>query len=233
MSYKDFLPLIKELADESPAVERCGVIKADEFLTFDNTHDDSGNHFLIGAKDVATLRSDYIVWHTHTPKGFHELTPSDIRTARFLKKPILMVRAGDGAVDYFDPTAQLPYLGRTWRTYHRNCYDLMRDWYQREMLATLPEFFLDEPEEFMTAAPSKFLQHLGNHCFHKVCPGSNLRIGDVVLTTEAAIATGWHCSIVTALNPVQCLSQFVARPSCYFPYRAIQSRTDSIWRWYG
>ena len=234
---KEFIPAIKALAQESPKVERCGIICDRHLLTFDNVHDDPANHFMLRARDVLNMRSsDFIVWHTHTPKGFHELTDADVGTAKFIKRPILMVR-GDGATDYYDPTTPLPYVGRTWRTFHRNCYSLMQDWYKGARGVALPDFFLNQPEEFDGRSPSQFLTYLPEFNFQQQPLGhghigSTLQIGDVILTTEKRGAEGWHCSVVTDVLPyVKCLSQWIDRPSGYFPFRAIANRVHSVWRY--
>ena len=228
---QEFIPQIQKLAMESPAVERCGVICDRHLLTFDNTHEDPAHHFMIAARDILNLRSnDFIVWHTHPPQGFHELTDGDVRMAKFLKRPVLMVR-GDGISDYFDPTTPLPYVGRTWRTFHRNCYTLLQDWYRQEKGILLPDFYLKTPDEFEGRSPSQFLANLEANGFKKR-ESHLLEVGDVVLTTEKVSAAAWHCSVVVGIAPhVVCLSQWVDRPSGYFAFRAIANRVHSIWRY--
>lgn len=232
-----FIPAIKAIAQESPEAERCGIICDRHLLTFDNVHDDPANHFMLRARDVLDMHSsDFIVWHTHTPQGFHELTDTDVRMAKFTKRPILMVR-GDGATDYFDPTTPLPYVGRTWRTFHRNCYTVVQDWYRGIRGVNLPDFYLDKPEEFFSGEPSKFIAFADKAGFQPTQitngeMGAALRIGDVILTTEQQGAEGWHCSVVTDVAPyVKCLSQWVDRPSGFFPFRAIRERVHSVWRY--
>lgn len=226
---QEFISQIKELALESPAVERCGVICDHRLLTFDNTHEDPAHHFMIAARDVLSLRSDnFIVWHTHTLNGYEQLTAADIRMAKFTRHPVLMVRA-DGKHDFYDPNVTLPYDGRTWRTYHRNCYTLVQDWYRDVFGVKLPDFFLDEPDEFQGTSPSKFIAHAKEAGFVET---GTLRAGDVILTTEQQGAEGWHCSLLVKTHPYNlCLSQWVDRPSGYFSFRAIANRVHSVWRY--
>lgn len=225
--------LIKAIADESPCVEHCGVIFDGSVIRLPNVHDDPSQHFMIGARDVLPFTDkNYTVWHTHTPQGFGELTAADIRMAKFLGRPITMVRAGDGALDFYNPLAPLPYEGRTWRTFHRNCYTLLQDWYRRERRVRLPDFFMDAPGEFDGRSPSKFIAKARGTGFSPISTTALLQVGDMVLTTEQKGAEGWHCSVVTALSPYpQCLSQWTDRPSGFFPYRAIANRVHSIWRY--
>ncbi|HSH05969.1 MAG TPA: hypothetical protein VLL52_25865, partial [Anaerolineae bacterium] len=207
---KKFIEQIQQMAIASPAAERCGVIVDGEVIEFRNQDESPETNFIISARDLVGLHSnDFTIWHTHTPQGFHELTPADVAIAKFIKRPVLMVR-GDGAWDLYDPLITKPYLGRTWRTYHRNCYSLMQDWYKQEWGVVLPDFYPNTPDEFTTISPSLFLKNLELYGFRQVAEPE--KVGDVILTNEAH-AQGWHCSIVTKTTPmIVCLSQWIQRP---------------------
>lgn len=226
---KQFIKQIKELAIASPDAERCGVIVDGEVLEFVNRDENPAMNFMISARDLVDLHSsDFTIWHTHTPQGYHELTAADVAIAKFIKRPVLMVR-GDGCWDIYNPTTPaLPYIGRTWRTFHRNCYTIMQDWYRQEIGVILPDFYLQTPDDFLTPTPSLFLENLETYGFRQV---EQIGVaGDVVLTNEGD-GRGWHCSVVTGFSPrATCLSQWFDRPSGYFPYRAIKNRVHSIWR---
>ena len=226
--------LIKELqkiADAKPHIEQCGVIEGGDIYILPNVHENPEEHFQLSPEDVVGYgKKNIIVWHTHTFYGLTQLSVQDVIAAKFWGKPILMVRAKSKEVDFYDPKKTLPYVGRSFRYAHRNCYTLVQDFYRQELDIVLRDYFPDHPHEFFSEAPSKFLRHVEQEGFRQV--GTDvLRRGDFVLTTEKQGSEGWHCSVICKQSPMKLvLSQWVTRPSCVVPYRAIANRVHSVWR---
>jgi len=219
------------IADEQPHLEQCGVICDGDIIILPNVHENPEQHFQLSHQDVVGYaQKNVIVWHTHTFYGMTQLSVPDVIAAKFLGQPMMMVRAKSHDVDYYDPKKTAPYVGRTFKFAHQNCYTLVQDYYRQEFGIFLKDYFPKSPTEFFSDAPSKFLRNLHKEGFSQVKP-DDARVGDLVLTTEKQGAEGWHCSVVVKNKPWRMvLSQWVTRPSCVVPYRAIANRVHSVWR---
>lgn len=222
---------LRKIADAKPAIEQCGVIEGGTIYVLPNVHENPTEHFQLSPEDVVGYaKKNIIVWHTHTFWGLTQLSVQDVIAAKFWGKPIMMVRAKSGELDFYDPKKVHPYTGRTFRYAHRNCWTLAQDYYRQELGIVLRDYFPDHPNEFFSDAPSKFLKYLGREGFAEI-DRDKVQIGDLLLTTEKEGSEGWHCSVLVKSFPGKMvLSQWVTRPSCVIPYRAIANRVHSVWR---
>lgn len=232
MKVFDHIATIEKLHLKKPDQEHCGIIENNQIYHFDNCHDDCEVNFVIDLNKIKPfLQKDFIIWHTHTKKGATILTPNDIKCSRFWHKPILMVKPDQHIYDTFDPNLVKDYDGRIWHYSYNNCYTIIQDFYKRELNIKLFDFYLDYSDQYLSQDESKFLKFLPKCGFLEVDKNPNtLRVGDIILT-DTEFSKGWHASVIVKTYPsVYCLSQFIDRPSCYFPFKVLQKKLNSIWR---
>lgn len=218
---------------EAPEKEHCGIFFDGKILEFENIHHNPKDFFLINPNSLHPyLKKDFAFWHTHTCDGFDELTVTDIKMAKLWKRPIIMIKPSTNKFDFYHPKAMPSFEGREWKVYHENCYTIVQDYYSLVFKIKLPDFFLDYPTQYQSNDESKFLKHLQHNGFYLINNNEkNFKTGDLILTVESGYKEPWHCSVVAKSYPMcACLSNWVGRPSGYFPFRAIKNKVHSVWR---
>lgn len=107
-----------------------------------NTHPDPKNYFRIDARAVAavSIAGDYVEAFVHShPTGTSKPSDDDVVSMNLQNKPYIIAGVASRTVEVWQPTT-VPLLGRGYVHGTQDCYTLVRDYYQRELGITLPDF---------------------------------------------------------------------------------------------
>lgn len=219
--------------------EVCGYILSGEVRVCENVSEVPSGAFEFSREDTLKLsflvdantsrEKDVIVWHTHVNQN-NFLSSQDVQTCRAWGIPFFMLNTTTGISDYYDPRKQVDYVGREWSYSYRNCYDLMKDFYQREFSIELPEFYLSHPTAWEDEGWNMYLDNLPRNGFiqQKL---SDYIFGDVFLMKIGRAFSPNHIGIALEPEKNQFLHHLTDRVSeistLNQPYRR---RICSVWR---
>lgn len=114
-----------------------------------NLHPEPKKHLLLPPEDFAHAQAfeRTIFWHSHT-QGQKNFSVQDVRLCKELGIPFYLFVLPDGVTDYFDPSTPEPYLKRPYLFGLRDCYSLVKDFYQVEFGITLDDFDRADKADF-------------------------------------------------------------------------------------
>ena len=151
--------------------EACGVMVNDTFIQLDNVSDDAQNHFEISPQQLAQVEDQgeiqaYV--HSH-PDGTAIASPLDKHQIELHGKPWVICAYPDVDIQMHEPCGyQAPLIGRNYYHGWQDCYSLVRDFYQRELDITLPDFERDDFWWEGKNNPSLYLNNYKSAGFYQV-----------------------------------------------------------------
>lgn len=193
---------IRAHAEDSPSEEVCGAVIDGHVIKGRNVAANPSLDFVLDDEtteivyDAIAIGKDVKIYHSHI-EGSDDFGPSDVKMAREMEVPWLLVHTPTGKIREYDPNAVLPYEGREWHWAYQNCFSLVSDWLNREMGIEVDYFQLEHPEAWVSKGWDMFRENLQKQGFSKVVfPGSEIQLGDVVLMMLGRTQVPNHIGII-------------------------------------
>lgn len=169
--------------------ESCGLVvlagKSEKYLPCHNAAADN-DHFVISAADYAEAEDQgtvVAVVHSHPDESdMPSVADERLCDESGLSWLIVSVMQGEAAatVRRIEPQNQpTPLLGRAFSHGVQDCYTLVRDFYQREMDITLPDF--ERADDWWSRGQDLYMDNFTQAGFYRLKDHASLQFGDVLL----------------------------------------------------
>lgn len=182
----EIIDSIREHAESVLPNECCGVIVQDsygvKYIACTNTSTDV-NDFAISAEEYADIEDQYkisMIVHSH-PNRSCEPSMADKVSCEESSLPWLIMSVPSGEYSIYEPCGyEAPYLERPFVMGVLDCYSIIRDWYARERLITLPNP-KREMDFWKDPANNLYVDNFAANGFYQLSSGSTPQPGDVFL----------------------------------------------------
>jgi len=203
-------PVLKALIERGPnKEERCGYFfkgqptTVNNVVELPNVADKPNLHFEFSLEDTMTMLEleleDIVLWHSHLGEDENTLSYYDVLSADSTGLPMFMVNVATGITDFYDPTIEVPYLGREYVFSYQNCYSLVEDFYLKEFSIELPKIYLKYPNEYRSKDWNPYTTELPK--YFKEIKLSAAKRGDLILMKIGKTFNPNHIGIVS--DPVK------------------------------
>lgn len=172
--------ILSHAEDEYPN-ELCGVVSGGKYFRCRNAAKDPTKEVVMDKYDMLEFADKIEAFvHSH-PDASSRMSQSDKVQMEFFGVPYIIVGYPAGDFGFYVPTGyKAPLLGRQFYHGILDCYTLVRDFYDREMGISIPDFERADKWWEDEHSTSLYMQNFAEAGF---TPVDNLQYGDVIICT--------------------------------------------------
>ncbi len=205
---------IRSLAYASPQQEICGYVLRNDVFEVQNISTDPANHFKFPQESLNHIheliadKKRPVIFHSHihNVEYANDFSAFDIMMLDEWGLPGFVVHTPTGHYEYYDPSYIPPYVGREFHYAWQNCYNLVQDWYQKELRLKLPKFYLEHPDAGQKADWNMFLENIEAAGFMQD-HSKSIRKGSFILMTWGKTINPNHVGVIINAEKNQLLHQ--------------------------